>query len=299
VWQAPEPEGERAVSAATAYLVSDILEGNTIPSQNEIWAEKLEVRNGPRGEHRPAAVKTGTANDAKDLSTYGYLAPPKKDDAPAWAVGVWIGNSDHSTPRSADPATSLTAAAPLWQAYVRRLTKDDPVASFREPKGVVEARIDAWSGGAPGPWTRDTTTELFRAGTQPGARHEVDRAGLLYSAGCGTWMVDPLKAELGPSSWNDDVANWMARARRGVGVVGPHDSRTAYFWGRIGWGGRIAGPCPAPQPTPQPDRDPDPGPPDDKPGKPDPGKPDPGKPEKPPKPEPPGRDPGPEPPEDD
>ena len=154
VWQAPEPEGERAVSAATAYLVSDILEGNTRPSVNPIWAEKLQLRNGPRGEHRPAAVKTGTANDARDLSTYGYLAPPKKDDAPAWAVGVWIGNSDHSTPRTRNPATSLTGAAPMWRSYLRRLTRNDPVADFQRPKGVVQARIDAWSGGAPGPWTR-------------------------------------------------------------------------------------------------------------------------------------------------
>jgi membrane peptidoglycan carboxypeptidase len=277
VWQAPDGTGERAISAPTAYMLSDILKGNTMRSQNPIWAEKLELRNGPRGEHRPAAVKTGTANDARDLSTYGYLAPPKKDSAPAWAVGVWIGNSDHSTPRSSDPATSLTGAAPMWRSFMRRLTNNDPIADFQEPKGVVTARIDAWSGGAPGPWTRETKTELFRAGTQPGARNAVDRPGLLYSEACGTWMVDPLKAELGPASWDDDVADWMARARRGVGVTGRNDSTTAYFWDRFGWGGPIRGAC-APPPEPKPE----PGPPDEKPGNPDPGKPD--KPEKPPKP---------------
>ena len=47
----------------------------------------------------------------------------------------------------------------------------------------------------------------------------------------GGWFVDPLKAELGPRSWDDDVLNWMARARSGVGVGGRLDSRTAYFWG--------------------------------------------------------------------
>jgi membrane peptidoglycan carboxypeptidase len=202
-------------------------------------------------------VKTGTANDARDLSTYGYLAPPRKDSAPAWAVGVWLGNSDHSTPRSRNPAISLTGAAPLWQSYVRRLTRDDPIADFQKPKGVVSARIDAWSGGRPGPWTRDTRTELFRAGTEPGAKRAVDPPGLLYSADCGTWMVNPLKAELGPAAWDDDVADWMARARRGVGVGGRHDSRTAYFWGRYGWGGPIAGACYR-APDPKPDRNDDP-----------------------------------------
>ena len=118
VWEAPRPQRDRAVSANTAYLLNDILAGNSDPRVNEIWAEKLAVRNGPRGERRPAAVKTGTANDARDLATYGYLAPPRKDEDPAWAVGVWMGNSDHSTPRSADPAISLTSAAPLWQSFV-------------------------------------------------------------------------------------------------------------------------------------------------------------------------------------
>jgi penicillin-binding protein 1A len=280
VWRASEPDETRAVSAATAFLVTDILAGNTDPRQNEIWAKPLAVRNGPRGERRPAAVKTGTANDAKDLSTYGYLAPPRKDSAPAWAVGVWLGNSDHSTPRTRTPATSITAAAPLWQSFVRRLTAGDPVADFRMPKRVVEARIDAWSGGRPGPWTHEVRRELFKAGTQPGAKRAVDEPGLLYARACGSWVVDPLKAELGPAGWRDDVANWLARARRGPGVAGPHGTRTAYFWDRSGWGGRLAGPCPAPRPEPDPRPD-EPGPGDG--GRPS------AKPSPPPTPGPPGR----------
>ena len=34
-------------------------------------------------------------------------------------------------------------------------------------------------------------------------------------------MVDPVKAELGPSRWDDDVAAWVTRARRGIGTEGP------------------------------------------------------------------------------
>jgi membrane carboxypeptidase/penicillin-binding protein len=98
-WQAPEA-GKRAMSAAAAYQVTDILKGNTNPSVNPIWAAKLAIRNGPDGTRRPAAVKTGTATDARDLSTYGYLAPPANPKGPALAIGVWLGNSDHSMPRS-------------------------------------------------------------------------------------------------------------------------------------------------------------------------------------------------------
>jgi membrane peptidoglycan carboxypeptidase len=251
VWKAPQAKGERALSAASAYLVTDILEGNTDPRQNKIWADKLELRNGPRGERRPAAVKTGTSNDARDLATYGYLPAPKDDDEPAWAVGVWMGNSDHSMPRTRKPATSLTAAAPLWQSFVRALTKDEPVARFRQPKGVVSARIDAWTGGKPGPWTRDTKKELFRAGTEPGGKRQVDRPGLLYQRNCGTWQVNPVKAELGPRSWDDDVQDWLNRARGGVGVGGHLGSRTAYFWDRSGWGGPLFGACVVRRPQPK------------------------------------------------
>jgi membrane peptidoglycan carboxypeptidase len=277
VWQAPKAEIRQVLSPEAAYLVSDVLAGNTDRRQNPIWSEKLALANGPEGAYRPAAAKTGTANDARDLATYGYLAPPEDGAVPGLAVGIWMGNSDHSNPQTREPATSLSAAAPLWRAFVRDYTRDWPVSDFRQPSGVVDARIDAWSGGRPGPWTRDTMAELFIDGTQPGAGNEVDRAGLLYRRACGGWRVDPLQAELGPEAWDADVQDWIRRARRGVGVEGEHGSRTAYFWGERSWGGPIIGPCPKPKPEPKPDepkpeqpkpddpkppKDPDPGPPD-------------------------------------
>ncbi|MEA2654249.1 MAG: penicillin-binding protein [Chloroflexota bacterium] len=238
VWHAPDPQGTKAVSPQAAFLVTDILAGNTDKAQNPIWAEKLALFNGKGGSRRPAAVKTGTSNDAADLATYGFLAAPSGGQ-PALAVGIWMGNSDHSNPRSKTPAISLTAAAPLWHAFVQDYTNGWPVAQFRPPKGVVRATVDAWSGGAPGPWTRDTTTAWFIAGTQPGAAGAVDPNGLLYAPGCGGWTVDLVKAELGPTSWQADVADWMRRAAGGPGRLGAYGSRTAYFWGKSSWGGPL------------------------------------------------------------
>jgi membrane peptidoglycan carboxypeptidase len=258
VYEAPDGERKQAVSPQAAYLVSDILEGNTDPAQNPIWSAALQIKNGPHGERRPIAVKTGTSNDALDLATYGYVPAPKNPDAPGLAIGIWMGNSDHKNPRTAKPATSLTAAAPMWRAFVRDLTRKQPIATFHRPKNVVLAKIDAWTGGRPGPWTRDTVNEWFISGTQPGAAHQIDPPGLLYTVACGGWRVDPLKAELGPQRWDQDVSNWLARARRGVGVTGPYDTKTAYFWQRTGWGGPLLGPCapkPKPHPRPEPPRE--------------------------------------------
>ena len=180
VWKAPKPEGEKAVSGQTAFLMNDILAGNSDPKINAAWGPVLETR-GPGGNRRPVAAKTGTAQDARDLSTYGYLAPPKDKDKPGLVVGIWMGNSDHSLPRSRDPATSIKAAAPLWHAFVEEYSKKWPIAKFQRPSRVVTATIDAWSGGKPGPWTRETRKEFFVRGTQPTARNAVDEAGLLYS----------------------------------------------------------------------------------------------------------------------
>jgi penicillin-binding protein 1C len=192
VYEAPAPRGTKAISPQSAFLMTDILAGNTDPAQNRFWAATLGLKNGPGGQHRPAAAKTGTADNRRDFSTYGYLAPPDDPDAPAVAVGVWRGNSDHSAPDARVQATSLSAAGQVWHAFLRDYTKGWPVARFARPDGVVRATIDRWSGGKPGPWTRSTIREWFIDGTQPGARKAVDEAGLLYSRGCGGWLVDPV-----------------------------------------------------------------------------------------------------------
>ena len=249
VWKAPTPDGASAISPEAAFLVSDILAGNTNPAENDIWADKLALYNTADGSRRPAAAKTGTTNDARDLGTYGYLPSPGGNGV-GLAVGVWMGNSDHSFPRSAKPATSLTAAAPLWRAFMRDYTNDWKVAAFKRPQNVISTRIDAWSGGRPGDWTRQTTKEWFIKGTQPGAEKAIDEDGLLYRVNCGSWRVDPVKAELGPAAWKDDVADWLRRARRGVGVTGPLASRTAYFGGERSWGGSLAAACARAKPKP-------------------------------------------------
>jgi membrane peptidoglycan carboxypeptidase len=244
------PRLTKAISPQAAFLISSVLAGNTDPSQNPIWADSLAVRNGPHGTRRPAAAKTGTTNETRDFTTFGYLAPPRAPNQPGLAVGVWMGNSDHSEPRGRE-VTSLDGPSRVWQAFMRDYSRHTPVASFRPPKGVVEATIDAWTGGKPGPWTRQRTQEWFISGTQPGSAHAIDRPGLMYRQACGGWAVDLVQAELGPAAWDDDVANWMRRARGGTGRRGSEGTSTAYLFGRHGWGGPIAGPCkPKPKPTP-------------------------------------------------
>ena len=246
VYTAPTPKGTAAIDPQSAFLIDDVLAGNTDPRQNRFWAATLALYNGPKGTRRPAAAKTGTADDRRDFSTYGFLPPPADPAAPGLAVGVWMGNSDHSAPNARVPATSLTTAGEVWHAFIRDYTAKWPVASFTPPAGVVKATLDRWSGGKPGPWTRATTTDWFIQGTQPGAPHAIDRPGLLYTSTCGSWEVDPVQAELGPAGWKTDVADWVRRAAKGVGELGKYGSRTAYYFGATTWGGPLdTGTCSA------------------------------------------------------
>jgi membrane peptidoglycan carboxypeptidase len=62
VYEAPKPKGTAAVSPQAAFLVTDILQGNTQPKQNPIWSAALELRNGPHGEHRDGERRTRSGN---------------------------------------------------------------------------------------------------------------------------------------------------------------------------------------------------------------------------------------------
>ena len=178
VWAAGKAKAREVIDPRAAFMVTEIIAGNTDPKQNPVWAKVLRLGNGPRGSRRPAAAKTGTTNETKDYATYGFLAPPKDSKAPGLVVGVWMGNSDHSESRGRGrEVISLDGPARVWQAFMRDYTSGMPVADFKPSAGLVRSRIDAWTGGKPGPWTTKTTSAWFIKGTQPGAKQGGRQAG--------------------------------------------------------------------------------------------------------------------------
>ncbi len=255
VYETGEPVQSRALSPEASYLITDILSGNADPEENLLWGPRFELHNGPGGQRRPLALKTGTTDDTRDLTTYGYMAPPADPGRPAIAVGAWMGNSDHSIPAGVgDEDEIFSSAGPgrIWNAFMRDYTRSWPVSDFRRPDTVVSRTIDAFSGGRPGPWTEAVTTESFIAGTEPGSPRSPDQAGLLYTFDCGQWWVDPESAEEragSPQSWQEAAADWAARARRGEGVFGKFKTTsnktfktaTTHLYGRNSWGGEIVG----------------------------------------------------------
>ncbi len=244
------PEGEQVVSEQAAFITTDILRENTIRRVNPFWG-RFQLRDAD-GDYRPATLKTGTNNDAKDLNAYGYVAPPtqegRQEGAYALVVGVWNGNSDNTPVSTPDePVFSIDVATYVWDGFFSEVSADWPITEFQAPDGLVRAAIDPFTGFlASGDGAVD---EWYIPGTEPTRRLAADV--------CGEDVIREIGVEDGFDSWMRANRDWLERAERGPGVRGgPDDNPTTYFYnngftpfGRT-WGAFVGGACGEPSPTP-------------------------------------------------
>jgi membrane peptidoglycan carboxypeptidase len=223
------PTAEPVVSPQAAYLVTDILAGNTDPRVNPYWGRFMLSEGEAR---RPATLKTGTNNDAKDLNVYGYIAPPTEEGREAGehalVVGAWNGNSDNSLVSTPDhPVFSIDVTTHVWQGFMQQATKGWTVNDFARPDRITERRVDPWTGllareGGP------SVVELFVAGTEP--------TPVAFAPGEGGCAVNEGVLRVAGfedhhPTWLEADREWLRRARRGPGVAGgPEDTRTSYFY---------------------------------------------------------------------
>jgi membrane peptidoglycan carboxypeptidase len=247
-----QPAGTPAASPQAAYIVTDILAGNTNPKVNPFWG-KFELTN-EAGKRRPATLKTGTNNDAKDLNAYGYIAPPTTEGRAAGeyalVVGTWNGNSDNSlvsTPKK--PVFSIDVTTYVWQGFLDEASKKWAINDFAAPgDGLVRVKIDPWTGlkASSGGKSID---ELFIVGTEPKSSLPPDV--------CGVAVFQVTGFEKNYANWMRADANWIARAQKGPGTRGGvNGTRTAYFYNPgfkpygNSWGAVVVGKGCGPQPSP-------------------------------------------------
>ena len=129
LWQARE-SGEYTINAGVAYLTLSIMED--------------VVDRGTAGSIRragfwlPAAGKTGTTNDSKDVWFVGMT--------PDMVAGVWLG---FDTPKTITPSASGgRMAAPIWAEMMKQTyAKKSQPGGWAAPADVVSAPIDMQSGG--------------------------------------------------------------------------------------------------------------------------------------------------------
>jgi penicillin-binding protein 1A len=191
------PEPQRAMSAESAYLVTDILADNTDPAENVVWGERFQLTTDEG--RRPATLKTGTTNDFRDLQAFGFLAPPEDPEESEGAIvtGVWVGNSDFSRIADVFAADGPTF---IWHDYMEEVAAHNelPVRDFPRPDGIVEQEVDELSGMLPGEHTVRTLTEIFAQSHQPDEEDNLHRrlrieaeTGKIWQEGCGDFESQP------------------------------------------------------------------------------------------------------------
>ncbi len=105
---------------------------------------------------RPAAGKTGTAQEYRDAWFSGYTMD--------LVASAWVGFDDHEPIGPLE--TGGRAALPIWLDFMKAAHQGLPVRDFELPAGVVQVKIDPASGllagrAVPG------RTESFLSGTEP------------------------------------------------------------------------------------------------------------------------------------
>lgn len=139
---------EETLPPAAAYVVTSLMrsvvEEGTAAAVREL--------------NRPAAGKTGTANEFRDAWFSGYTTD--------LVASAWVGFDNHDSLGNGE--TGARAALPIWLTYMKAAHQGVPERDFPVPPGVSFVRIDPASGllaGAAIPGR----TEPFLEGTAPTA----------------------------------------------------------------------------------------------------------------------------------
>jgi len=146
------PEGVQVVRPEYAYLMTHILSDPEARAYEFGYGPPLELSSG-----RPAAVKTGTTNENRDVWTIGYT--------PQRVVGVWVGNTDN---RPMYGVIGYTGAAPIWNQVMEAAHQDQPIEQFIPPPGIIQAEVCNDSGAQPSPaCAGNTHVDVFASSAPP------------------------------------------------------------------------------------------------------------------------------------
>jgi membrane carboxypeptidase/penicillin-binding protein len=143
----PLPEPERALSPQVAYIVNAVLQG--------VLDRGTGASVRAHGVRDALAGKTGTTNGRRDSWFGGY--------APSRATMVWVGYDDNSATR----LSGARAALPIWARFTVKARPPGGFPRFPQPRGVVTAVVDPWSGELATEACPEVLTEVFLEGQVP------------------------------------------------------------------------------------------------------------------------------------
>lgn len=145
VYKVPEQTPEQVVDAASAYVVTNLLESvfDTGGTAHRV-ANKLK---------RPVAGKTGTTSS--DAWLVGYT--------PELSTAVWVGYDNNQEITTSESRR----AAPIFAEYMEKALENVPPKIFPVPEDVVSVYIDPSTGKLAGEKCESRRLEVFIRGTEP------------------------------------------------------------------------------------------------------------------------------------
>ena len=204
------PLSSQPMTRSETYLTHWILEGNTDPDKNALWGSRAELTD-PDGERREAGFKTGTTDNFRDVSGFGYVPG-------GLVTGVWMGNNNME-PLSNELGVGLFSAdGPLylWQDFMQEAL-NTPAAwnndqsalnnRFTAPDGVEMHDVCRFSGTEPVPACGRTIEAPFLVGNSP-------EPSEMFSRGCLD-LVEYERQNNRPEKWAEADAVWVDRLVRG------------------------------------------------------------------------------------
>src|SRR5947208_3083148 len=117
VWEHKDYEQKRALDPGIAWIMTDILKDTTQPSKDFIFGSWTNIG-------RPAALKTGTTDNLKDVYSVGYV--------PTLVTGVWMGNSNGEKMSTVDFASATGPGQP-WRDHLKEELADTPATDWPRP----------------------------------------------------------------------------------------------------------------------------------------------------------------------
>lgn len=162
--------GKQVVDPQIAYEMSNLF------SDNAARTPTFGSRSPLYFSDRTVAAKTGTTQDNRDGWTCGYT--------PSLATAVWTGNNMPS-PMKTD---AVNLAGPIFHAFMSKALSGTPNEPFTSPKGIQTVTVDKYSNKLPGPYTTETTTDIFADWQVP---KDTDATHQVVTVCKGTNLVAP------------------------------------------------------------------------------------------------------------
>jgi 1A family penicillin-binding protein len=115
-----ENRATKVIDPVYVRMINDVL--SDIETRSGLFSSSLNLTIFPDHE---VALKTGTTNDYRDAWALGYT--------PSLVVGVWAGNNDNTPMKQR--GSSILAAIPMWNNFMRAALKEAPSEFFAQPPG--------------------------------------------------------------------------------------------------------------------------------------------------------------------